>query len=293
MQGLRSTRTNGGHSSYHSLQTQVSRRFAREFGLTAAWTWSKLLDNGSEVFTYNNTLATASLPAIFGGQALEKGVSLYDRTHKLSLTYQYLIPFMRTQQGAVGRVLGGWSVAGVTIFESGVPYSVANGLDSDGIGGANRADLNPAGKPGVRAQWTANGYINPDFFDTATGKFISVPIDPKEARYIGLPAYGTANFTPRTGNAGRNTERVPGVNNWNVNVIKNVRLTEQVSTEFRTEFYNIFNHPQFGYPSVSSFTPGEGTIASSVQTSAAGRFANPRVLEAGGRTIRYQLTLRF
>jgi hypothetical protein len=238
----------------------------------------------------------ASLPAVFGGQSLEKGPSLYDRTHKLSLTYQYEIPLMRSQQGVLGRVVGGWKIAGITIFESGVPYSVANGLDSDGIGGANRADLNPAGQAGVRAQWSATsptGYVNPDVFDPATGTFVSRPIDPKDARYIGLPAYGTAGFAPRTGNAGRNTERVPGLNNWNANVIKNVRITERFSTEFRTEFYNLFNHPQFGYFSVSSFTPGEGTIASSVQTSVAGRFANPRVLEAGGRVIRYQLTLRF
>jgi hypothetical protein len=258
-----------------------------------------LLDNGSEIFQFNNTSPLASLPAAFGGQRLEKGPSLYDRTHKLSLVYQYELPFMRTQQGALGRVVGGWRISGVTIFESGVPYSVANGLDSDGIGGTNRADLNPAGKAGVRAQWVGVsatnpfGYINPDFFDTATGKFISVPIDPKEARYVGLPAYNPALFTPRTGNAGRNTERVPGINNFNANLTKNVRLTERVGTEFRAEFYNLFNHPQFGYPSVSSFTPGEGTIASSVQTSVAGRFVNPRVLEAGGRTIRYQLTLRF
>ena len=52
---------------------------------------------------------------------------------------------------------------------------------------------------------------------------------------------------PHTGNAGRNTERVPGLNNWNVNLIKNVRITERFRTEFRTEFYNIWNHPQYGY----------------------------------------------
>jgi hypothetical protein len=299
LQGSRLIRTNGGHSTYHSLQTQVSKRFARDFGFNAAWTWSKLLDNASEIFQYNNTSPNASLPAAFGGQNLEKGVSLYDRTHKLSLTWLYELPFMRSQQGILGKVVGGWEIAGITIFESGVPYSVANGADSDGIGGSNRADLNPAGKAGVRAQYVgvsatnSFGYVNPDVLDAATGKYISVPIDPKEARYVGLPAYGTANFSPRTGNAGRNTERVPGLNNWNVNIMKKVRLTERFSTEFRTEFYNIWNHPQYGYYSASSFAPGEGTIASSVQTSLAGRFANPAFLEAGGRVIRYQLNLRF
>ena len=97
----------------------------------------------------------------------------------------------------------------------------------------------------------------------------------------------------RTGNAGRNLERIPGLKNWNVNLIKNVRISERFSTEFRTEFYNIWNTPQYGYFSVSPFTPGEGTIASNVSGSLAGRFLNPTFLEAGGRVIRYQLTVRF
>ena len=88
----------------------------------------------------------ASLPPAFGGQRLEKGLSLYDRTHKLSFAWLYELPFMRTQRGALGKIAGGWQIAGITTFESGVPYSVANGADSDGIGGANRPDLNPAGQ---------------------------------------------------------------------------------------------------------------------------------------------------
>jgi hypothetical protein len=302
LQGVRIVRTNDGHSSYHSWQTQFQKRFTRNLGLNAVYTWSKMLDNGSELFTYNNTLPTASLPPAFGGQKFEKGLSLYDRTHKVSLAWLYELPFMRTQQGFLGKIAGGWQIAGITSLESGVPYSVANGADSDGIGGANRSDLNPAGQAGVRAQWVGisasnpYGYINPDVFDGATGRYISTPIDPKDARYIGLPAIGTAGppgYVPHTGNAGRNTERVPGLNNWDVNLSKNVRINERVSTEFRTEFYNIWNHPQYGYRSVGPFVPGEGTIASSVQTSIAGRFVNPQALEAGGRIIRYQLSLRF
>lgn len=295
MQGARGIRTNGGHSSYHSLQTEVRKRFTNRLGFSVAWTWAKLLDNSSEIFQYNNTSPVASYPAALGGQPLERGISLYDRTHRLSLTYLYELPFFQSQQGFAGRVLGGWQIAGVTTFESGVPYSASNGVDSDAIGGANRPDFNPAGKPGVRAQYVgpptaANpfGYVNPDVWDPATGSYISVPIDPREARYIGLPT-----SAGRTGNAGRNLERVPGLKNWNVNIMKNVRITERFSSEFRTEFYNIWNTPQYGYFSVSPFTPGEGTIASNVSGSLAGRFLNPTFLEAGGRVIRYQLTVRF
>jgi hypothetical protein len=119
------------------------------------------LDNGSELFTYNNTLPTSSLPPAFGGQRLEKGPSLYDRTHKLSIAWLYELPFMRDQRGAIGKIAGGWQVAGITTFESGVPYSVANGADSDGIGGPNRPDFNPFGQDGVRAQWVGISSTNP------------------------------------------------------------------------------------------------------------------------------------
>ena len=54
-------------------------------------------------------LQHASLPAAFGGQSLEKGLSLYDRTHKLSLTWLYELPFMRTQKGVIGKIVGGWA----------------------------------------------------------------------------------------------------------------------------------------------------------------------------------------
>jgi hypothetical protein len=214
----------------------------------------------------------------------------------------YELPFMRDPRGAIGKIAGGWQVAGITTFESGVPYSVANGADSDGIGGPNRPDFNPSGQDGVRAQWVGvsstnpYGYVNPDVFDAAASRYIAVPIDPKDARYIGLPTFGAAGpsgYLPHTGNAGRNTERIPGLNNWDLNLIKTVRITERFRTEFRAEFYNIWNHPQYGYKSMGPFVPVEGTISSTVQTSAGGRFLNPRFLEAGGRIIRYQLTLRF
>ena len=136
MQGARNIRTNGGHSSYHSLQTEVRKRFTNRLGFSAAWTWAKLMDNASEIFQYNNTSHVASYPSPFGGQQLERAVSLYDRTHRLVLTYLYELPFFQSQRGVLGRVLGGWQAAGVTTFESGVPYSATNGVDSDGIGGA-------------------------------------------------------------------------------------------------------------------------------------------------------------
>jgi hypothetical protein len=111
---------------------------------------------------------------------------------------------------------------------------------------------------------------------------------------------GLAGSVARTGNLGRNTERSPGLNNWNVNLLKRTRMTEGTTLEFRTEFYNIFNHPQIGQGSVSPFAPtGNPTasnfIASSVNTSTAGFFLVPNtsLADGGGRVIRYQLKLIF
>ena len=297
LQGARTIRTNGGHSSYHSGQFQLTKRFTRDLGFNLAYTRSKTLDNGSEVFTFNNSAANAAIPAPFGGQHLEKGPSLLDRPNRLVFSYNYSLPLFKSQRGFLGRVLGGWGTSGIYTIESGVPYNVANGSDADGLGGAGeRPDINPNGKAGVRAQPSASsptGYVNPDVLDPATGRFISVPIDPKDARYIGLTACVAPFTNCRAGTAPRNSERTPRINNVSLHAFKNVRLTERFGMEFRTEFYNALNHPQFGYPSVSVYTPGGGTPASTVNTSTPGRFLNNAPLDGGGRVIRYNLTLRF
>jgi hypothetical protein len=296
LQGYRLTRTNGGDSNYHAFQSQLNRRFGAGFQMSAAYTWSKLIDNGSEIFTsLQGAPQNTQLPAIFGGLTADRGISLFDRPHRATFTYIYQLPWMRQQQGLFGRILGGWQVSGVTTFESGPPQNVSNGVDSDGLGSNfDRPNLNPAGRPGVRAQpsaTSATGYVNPDVLGP-DGRYISQPINPAEARYIGNPAFSGTRPGP-TGNTGRHTERMPGLNNFDVNLTKNVRITERVSTQFRAEFYNIFNNPMYGYPSVSPFSPPQQGIAASVMTSAPGRFLQPQYADGGGRVIRYQLRVQF
>lgn len=291
LQGSRLTRTNGGDSNYHSLQIGVDRRMYQGLIFKAAYTWSKLIDNASEVFGVGNVNSpqNTALPSIFGGLTMDRGVSLFDRTHRAVFSYSYQLPVLREQRGILGQVFGGWSVSGVTTFETGVPLNVYNGLDADGIGGNyDRPNYNPNGKPGVRAVYntsSSTGYVNPDA--------ANAPIDPSTAMYISLPANASTVRVP-TGNLGRNTLRVPGINNFNVNFHKTVRVwKERVRTEFRTEFYNIWNHPQYGVASVSPFSPGGGSMAASVATSASGRFLQPQYMDGGGRVIRYQLRILF
>jgi hypothetical protein len=293
LSGSRQTRTNGGSSIYHSGQIEVKRRFRSGLGFTGAYTWSKLIDNVSEIFTYGNTstLQQASVPSPFGGLSIDRAVSFWDRTHKAGFTYYYELPLMQSQRGAVGHLLGGWALSGITTFESGVPYTVLNGQDADGLGGPNydRPDFNPAGRKGVRAvpsNTSPTGYRNPDAGNE--------PIDPREARYIGISANTGPNAT-QPGNLGRNTERAPGIRNFDVNIIKNIRLRETTSLQFRAEFFNFFNTPQYGKVSESPFAPSQNLqfVSASVFNSPPGQFLNETIPDGGGRVIRWQLRLRF
>ena len=297
LQGSRLIRTNGGSSMYHSGQLLVTRRFTNGFSLSSAYTWSKLIDNGSEVFGVadTNSPQQSSFPAIFGGQGLERAVSFFDRTHRFSLTYVYELPFFREQRGFVGHLLGGFQLSGVTTFETGVPLTVINGQDADSIGGnLDRPDFNPSGQTGVRAvPAIATATVNPCSL-TVGATFYTNPdaggacINPANAQYIGLLA-----GSGRRGNLGRNTLRTPGQNNWNVNLLKRISLGEAKFFELRAEFYNVFNHPQYGTASVSPFAPLSTGVPANVFTSAAGQFLHPEFSDGGGRVIRYQLKFAF
>ncbi|MDX6694901.1 MAG: hypothetical protein QOF02_2504 [Blastocatellia bacterium] len=299
LQGARLTRTNGGSSIYHSGQLQVTRRFADNFMLTGAYTWSKLIDNASEVFgtAGNNAPQNQARPTILFSERLDRAVSLFDRRHRLSLTYGYVIPFFRDQHGFAGHLLGGFELTGVTNFESGAPLNVFNGIDSDGIGGNfDRPDFNPAGQVGVRAvPATATAALNPCSVAVGATYYTNPDaagacINPSAAQYIGI-----ATGAGRTGNLGRNTLVTPGTNNWNVNIMKRTKITENTRLEFRTEFYNIFNHPQYTQGSVSPFSPAGGSVSANVFNSVATEFLNPntRLSDGGGRVIRYQLKFIF
>jgi len=308
LQGTRSIRTNGGSSIYHSGQLSVTRRFADNFTITGAYTWSKLIDNFSDPFAQTGTTAGAffaypsilagrpGVPAAFG-ERQDRAVSLFDRPHRASITYVYDIPFYREQRGVIGHVLGGFQIAGVTTWESGYPFTIFNNFDADGIaGGFDRPTFNPNGQEGVRAvpvtsttTGAITGYINPDNGGAA--------IDPATAMYIVNPTYSPTLplSIQRFGNLGRNTGRTPGTNNWNVNITKRTKIGETMAIEFRTEFYNFFNHPQYIQGSVSPFSPGGGTMSSGAGTALAGRFLNPNTptSDGGGRVIRYQFKFIF
>jgi hypothetical protein len=266
--------TSQGNSAYHALQARVDRRFSRGMQLAASYTWSKDIDSTSDPISGSlqdpGGSYLTSVPISQGGLKLDRGVSDYDRRHRLTIAYLWAIP--GPHSGWMRYGLGGWSLAGITTFQSGTPYTLANGSDrnNDGIL-ADRPDIgNPNAPSNTRAilfPKCATGYQNPD-----TASCVS-PTDVHWVEGTGFPNAATV---------GRNTLLTRGTNNFDLNLTKPVSLRERARLELRWEAFNAFNHPQFvQVPQMS------------VNGTPAGRFLNPDFTDSGIRTMWVQAKVVF
>ena len=117
-------KTSEGSSSYHALQARVEHRFAHGVQFSAAYTWSKMIDSTSDgVGNVNNQDPMGgnltSVPVMYGGLALDRGVSDFDRPHRMTIAYLWAVPV--PSSGWSRHVLGGWQLAGIATFQSGTP----------------------------------------------------------------------------------------------------------------------------------------------------------------------------
>jgi hypothetical protein len=273
--GIVIAKTSQGNSSYEALQARLDRRFAHGFAVAAAYTWSKFIDSTSEGVGYMNQqqpdrMNRTSVPIVFGGLRLDRGLSDFDRPQRLTLSYLWAVPGPRS--GWSRYPFGGWQVAGITTFQSGTPFSVGNGSDrnNDGILGDRPDICNPNAPLNTRAiifLKCSTGYQNPD-----TGSCVS-PADVHLVEGIGLPNAATV---------GRNTLRTSGTNNFDLNLTKSIPLGETRRLELRWEALNAFNHPQYvNVPLVS------------VNGTPAGRFLNRDYTDSGIRSMWVQVKLVF
>ncbi len=282
--GIRRVRASEGNSIYHGMQVQLDRRFANNFQLTGAYTFSRNLDSTSEVFgTGISVAAQTSVPTLQGGLSLDRGLSDYHRAHRFTITYLMDIP--GPKKGILRFPFGGWSISGITTFQSGTPYSIANGFDRNNDSLANdRPDIgNPNAPINTRAVVTpttgprscATGFSNPD----ALTLTCVTPADVRWVQGVGLPNGSTV---------GRNSLITEGVNNFDVNILKSFTISESKRVEYRLEAFNFFNHQQFfnvpGANVVSTQGPASGLPS---------RFLNSGYTNGGNRNMRMQLKFIF
>jgi len=220
------------NSNYNSLQVSVNKRLTTGLSFLAAYTWSRFFDQNSTADNQNSYVPPGINP--FNRLVGMYGPSDNDAPQRFVLSYDYTLPFYRLAH-RVRRLTDGWKLVGITTFQSGFPIRFANtAAPSDTCWGAYEViDVECWDRPNV------------------TGAPLNIG-NPRTYTINGTPNYyfNPAAFTmaaPGTGvgTAARNFMHGPGLNNFDIAVIKDVHITESKYFEFRVETFNTFNHTQF------------------------------------------------
>ncbi|MBV9302904.1 MAG: TonB-dependent receptor [Acidobacteriaceae bacterium] len=212
---------NIGNSVYNSLQAEFERRLTNGFQFRASFTWSSSIDDSPGAFD-------ASLPQDSRNLSLERARSVYDQPYVFVFSSLYELPFGRGKQFGNGwskpvdLIFGGWQLNGILTAFDGLPFSVY-------VNGSERADV--VGP--VQIFGTTEEYFNKAAF--------SAPPQTPGGVYIG------------PGTSGRDLLRGPGWVTLDLSVFKAFAIYERTKLEFRSEFYNIANHPRFQNPDGSFF----------------------------------------
>jgi hypothetical protein len=222
-----------GNSNYQSLQAAFRRTLRAGLAATAAYTWSKSIDDASGFFT---TAGDANYPQDSRHVDLERGLSDFDVRHRFTLSYGYDLPFGK------GRLRGGWQTFGIWTFQTGRPFTVALLADDDNANtGISSLGFGANDRPNVLRN-PALSHPGPDgWFDTTA--FV-------------VPPYGSF------GNAGRNILTGPGLQNVNVSVLKTTELGERARLQFRAEAFNLLNRVNLDLPDNFVGSPTFGKIQS-------------------------------
>jgi len=206
--------TNGA-SAYNSLQVNL-RRTTKSFSFLAGYTYSKSLDDssayGEQVNPFNPRFSRA--------------LSAFDQTQNFVFSYSYNLPFERL--GGPKRLTAGWQISGVTRFATGLPVTMYETDDNSLLGTAVAGPL-PIGMDTPLFTGTSIHKENPRSTGTAAF-FDATQFIPEPIGTLGSP---------------RRFFHGPGLNNWDMALLKDTRLSETTRLEFRAEFFNLFNHTQF------------------------------------------------
>ena len=232
-----------GWSTYHGLQSGLTRRFSNGLTFQSAYTWSHTIDNSTADFHTSDI--TPRRPEDFFNFNQDKANSALDRAQRFTLAMVYDLPYFKTGSWLMKNVVGNWQFSPVYTYETGEWVTVqaqrdANlNLDSAG----DRAIFNPSGVPGTGSDVTAlTATAGPN-----AGTTVAYLVNNPNAQYIRTGLGGLAN-------TGRNTLQTPGTNNIDLAVYKDLNFTERMKFRLGAQFGNIINHPQY----IPGSNPGFG-----------------------------------
>ena len=235
-----------GNSNYNALQVILNHTSGR-LNVLAGYTYSKSQDQSSNLGEEVNPI----------DPALSRAISAFDVKHNFVVSYSYKLPLEHLFR-TTNRFTEGWEVSGITHFSSGLPVSLVNFGDNSLLG----SEPNGVNNFGVDEPDYAGGALNLNH-------------NPRN----GQPYFNTAQFSENAlgtpGNAKRRFFYGPGMDNYDMALLKNLRLTESKALQFRLEAFNAFNHAQFFGPQAV-----DGNIASSTFGQVVGA-ASPRLVQLG------------
>ncbi|MBV9297088.1 MAG: hypothetical protein JO145_16060, partial [Acidobacteriaceae bacterium] len=254
--------TNDGTSDYNGLLVALKRRYSKGFAYQVSYTFSKSFSN------FVDNLTGGSTPEYAYNYNLERSFSPFDQTHRFVANGIYTLPIgqggmILNNGGVVSRLIGGWQLNGILTLETGIPFTVTT-TDTTDTGGNHASRPNCIGNP------YAGATTNPTLL-TGTGApgFFLNPAA------FAIPAFGTlGTCAPRAFHG-------PGIENLDASLFKIFSVTERYRVEFRSEFFNVLNHPNFSNPN-SSFT-----------TSSLGSFGRLSSTTTDPREIQFALKLYF
>ena len=281
--------TNGGYSTYHALQAEITRRMHSGLQIQFSYSFSKSLSNttgdaqsGLEPMLDNNN------------PGLEYARSPFDQNHVFKANYYYELPFGKGKKWIGNRftntVFGGWALSGIWSYESGSPYSILSGY-----GTLNRAarstSTNTASLAGTGGE--ALKALTNSVFMTGNGPYfisptvINTTVDGRGAAPAGTnPFSGQIFFNPVAGQVGNSQRRMftgPWQWNWDASMKKSFTFFERHTLDLHFDFFNYMNHPTFYVPPTSGDYGATGpfTINGTSFGKITGMNYNPRVIQIG------------
>jgi hypothetical protein len=281
--------SNGYGSNYHGLQTTLTQRTYKGLNFVLGYTWSHSIDSAS--------LNRAAQPQNSFNPGAERGNSDLDIRHRVTLSSTWDLPGKK----GFAQMMEGWTLNNIVTLQTGLPYTGTDFENDVSLTGEFSDRWNMFGRsadfpwstaapgdPGSKFTFLADGRTDPRCLAVANGDQLAA-----FGCYIGrnnsiLAPADAGSF----GNLGRNTFRADGIGNWDFSIVKRFKITEKMGMQFRAEFFNLLNTPQFADPSIlfnnDLGIPGTFGVAASTPDVAA---ANPVIGTGGPRNI--QLGLKF
>ena len=279
-----------GSSAYHGLQTKVEKQFSGGFNFLATYTWSKTLSDAGDLLN-GGSLRGYRAPDVPGvGIQHDRGLASFDIRNVFHLSGGYQLPFgkgkkfMSSATGAADKLVGGWSVQWITTLQGGQPITL--GCPNGTTTGTNCYDLLVPGQPldlGLHtdAKGKLSWFGNPAAFTQppkCTQAAIGAPLV-----NCGISALG----------GGPAQVPGPGFHRLDFSVFKDIPVNERVRFQFRTEIFNIANHPNFNAPGFG----GNGVVAISGSTNFSnsnfGEIGSTRDAPYDSRQIQFALKLYY